>query len=687
MRLSFPFRDANRLIAALLIILVASWTPRAEAQSSEGITALQVAQIQSVTSAVMAPDGRHIVFTRSEPANPLEANERAATRLYVYDVEAQREQPLYHEGTASGVAFRPGRNVITFLTRRDGDSGNALYELDLNGGEPRLLHAHSGSIRSYAWAPDGERFVFVASEELDLPETQLPYQPEIFEENVPNRRAFITSVGASNLVPIAVPGSFYDLSWSPDGSALAVGVAPTPTVDDSYMSVRVYVIDPATGQVAAEIDNEGKLGQVEWSPDGQRLALRAANDINDPIDGRILIVSADGGTPQNLLPEFQGKFEQIAWTPDGLIHFIASEGSERSFGTVSPDGSDLTRIIEPGRLIMTRFTEPQSGRIAFVGNTPAHPGELFVMNVGSRSPERLTVSNDWLEDVRLGNQEVITYTTRDGAYEIEGILIHPLDHQHGERVPLITVVHGGPESHYNNGWLTSYSMPGQLGAANGYAVFYPNYRGSTGRGLAFAMSSQADLAGAEFDDVVDGVDHLIAEGIVDPDRVGVTGGSYGGYATAWMSTRYSDRFAAGVMSVGISNNISKWGTSDIPEELYHVHARTRIWEDWQGYLESSPIYWVDNANTPILIMHGKEDTRVHPGQSLELYRHLKVRRPEVPVRLVLYPGEGHGNARATSRYDFNLRMMQWFDTYLKGEGDAIPHSHLEADAELQLSTR
>lgn len=200
------------------------------------------------------------------------------------------------------------------------------------------------------------------------------------------------------------------------------------------------------------------------------------------------------------------------------------------------------------------------------------------------------------------------------------------------------------------------------------AVFYPNYRASTGRGLEFLKSGQGDLAGKEFDDIVDGVDHLVEEGIADPDRVGVTGGSYGGYATAWMSTYYSSRFAAGVMNVGISNNISKWGTSDIPEELYLVHARERIWNAWNDFLERSPIYHVENAETPLLIAAGKEDTRVHPSQSLELYRHLDVRKPEVPVRLVQYPGEGHGYTRSTAQLDFQLRMLRWFDAYLKDDG-------------------
>ena len=208
-------------------------------------------------------------------------------------------------------------------------------------------------------------------------------------------------------------------------------------------------------------------------------------------------------------------------------------------------------------------------------------------------------------------------------------------------------------------------------------MFYPNYRGSTGKGESFAKSSQGDLAGAEFDDIVDGVDEFVEAGIAHPDKIGVTGGSYGGYATGWMATRYTDRFAAGVMFVGISDNISKWGTSDIPEELFLVHARQRIWEDYQFFLERSPIYYAGQAETPLLIMAGKEDTRVDPGQSYELYRHIKT-RTDTPVRLVLYPGEGHGNTRSTARFDYNVRMMRWFDQYLKGE-DRRPDTEIEVE--------
>ncbi len=299
------------------------------------------------------------------------------------------------------------------------------------------------------------------------------------------------------------------------------------------------------------------------------------------------------------------------------------------------------------------------------------------MRHGDTAPRRLTDSNPWLGELRLAKQEVVRYKARDGL-ELEGILIHPLDGQSGTRYPLVLIVHGGPESHISSGWVTSYSRPGQVLAARGFAVFYPNYRGSTGRGVAFSKLGQADYAGKEFDDLIDAIDHFVEAGLVDRGRVGVTGGSYGGFASAWCATYHSERFAASVMFVGISDQISKFGTTDIPNEMFLVHSRRYPWEHWDWFRERSPVYHVEKCRTPILIMHGKDDPRVHPSQSMELYRYLKT-LGKTPVRLVLYPGEGHGNRKAGARLDYSMRSLRWMEHYLKGAGGDPPPFKMEYD--------
>lgn len=304
------------------------------------------------------------------------------------------------------------------------------------------------------------------------------------------------------------------------------------------------------------------------------------------------------------------------------------------------------------------------------------------MSPGVAGLKRLTDSNPWLVDVDLAEQAVFQHRAQDGL-DLGGVLIRSLGGS-DEPAPLLLMVHGGPEGHRRNGWLTRYSSPAQLAAARGYAVFFPNYRGSTGRGVAFSKLGQADAAGAEFDDLVDAVDALVEAGVADPDRVGITGGSYGGYATAWCSTRYSERFRAGVMFVGISNDISKGLTTEIPVEDRLVHTLADPWTKLQFRLERSPISYVEQSRTPLLIAGGTADSRVHPSQSLQLYRALKL-LGKVPVRYVRYPGEKHGNSRAASRDDYSRRLMRWMDHFVVEGRTDLPPWALEQSSAASMS--
>jgi dipeptidyl aminopeptidase/acylaminoacyl peptidase len=449
-------------------------------------------------------------------------------------------------------------------------------------------------------------------------------------------------------------------------------------VDDSYMRRRVKIVDVATGSIEAAIANPGKLGELAWSPDSSHLAMISAIDINDPSEGRLMVVSGQGGDLTEILPSFQGHVTDIAWQDAETVMYLADVGCETIFGEVRIDGSGKKLHVPAGGPVFSSFSLSRDGRAAaFLGQSPTHPSEVYTMGHGDIAPTRLTFSNAWLPNMEFARQEVVEYRARDGL-RLQGILVHPLEEKEGTRHPLILTVHGGPESHYRNGWMTAYSMAGQVGAAEGFAVFYPNYRGSTGRGVPFSKLSQGDPAGKEFDDYVDGVDHLVAAGLVDRDRVGITGGSYGGYATAWGSTYHTQRFAAGVMFVGISDKISKWGTSDIPYELFAVHDRHYPWQDWDLFRRRSPVTYAPQSRTALLILHGKDDPRVHPSQSLELYRYLDV-IGKTPVRLVWYPGEGHGNRKAAARLDYNLRLLQWMTHYLKGPGGEKPDPELSYD--------
>jgi dipeptidyl aminopeptidase/acylaminoacyl peptidase len=387
-----------------------------------------------------------------------------------------------------------------------------------------------------------------------------------------------------------------------------------------------------------------------------------------------MVCAATGGEPTEVLPGIEEDFSAIEWQSANDLLAVGSKGLWSTFSKVTVDAAgkgSQKRIVEGRGPVLTSISISQDGMHgAFVGSEATHPIELYTMTHGDKAPSRRTDSNPWLANVRFADQETIGWKARDGV-GLEGVLVRPLDEKKGQRYPLILCVHGGPESHDDGGWQTGYSKPGQMAAAQGIATFYPNYRGSTGRGVAFSELSQGDPGGKEFDDLIDAVDHLIASGLADKDKIGITGGSYGGYATAWCTTRFSDRFAAGVMFVGISDKISKMGTTDIPDEDFFVHMKKRPWDDWEMLLDRSPIKYASQCKTPLLILGGKDDPRVNPGQSRELYRHLKL-HGQAPVRLVQYPGEGHGNRKACSRLDYNLRMMQWMVHYLKGPGGAMP---------------
>jgi dipeptidyl aminopeptidase/acylaminoacyl peptidase len=396
----------------------------------------------------------------------------------------------------------------------------------------------------------------------------------------------------------------------------------------------------------------------------------------------LLVAAVTGGPLRDVLPGLEGHVTVFTWQDPDTLMFLSDEGEETRFGEV-----DITTGLEKTHAssgamtgdarvpIMTGLALAGDGqRAVLVGDSPSHPSEVFTMSHGDAGLTRLTDSNPWLADVDLAEQEVFRHQAKDGL-DLRGVLIRPLGDTDGP-APLLLMVHGGPEGHLRNGWLTRYSTPAQLAAARGYAVFFPNYRGSTGRGVAFSKLGQADAAGAEFDDLLDAIDALAAAEIADPDRVGVTGGSYGGYATAWCATRFSERFRAGVMFVGISNDVSKGLTTEIPVEDLMVHTLADPWTKMAFRLERSPISYVENAQTPLLIAGGTADSRVHPSQSLQLYRALKL-LGKVPVRYVRYPGEHHGNSRAASRDDYARRLMRWMDHFVKEENTEAPPWELD----------
>jgi dipeptidyl aminopeptidase/acylaminoacyl peptidase len=326
-------------------------------------------------------------------------------------------------------------------------------------------------------------------------------------------------------------------------------------------------------------------------------------------------------------------------------------------------GGQVARVFGGGSEIFgaVSFDARRQG-FAAAASTTAHPAEVFVVNVRNRTAQRLTTHNPWLSQVALGAQETISWAGAEGM-RIEGVLVRPAGFQEGRRYPLAVLPHGGPEGVDLNGWTTNPLYPAQVLAGRGYVVLLPNYRGSGGRGVAFAQGDHRDLGGREFDDVLLGIDHLAALGIVDRDRVGISGTSYGGYFSAWAATRHSDRFRVAIPFAGLTHWTSFMYTTDIPYEMSVTHWDLWCHENVGLCWDRSPVAHVTNARTPTLIGHGLVDDRVHPEQSIELYNALRLQ--DVPVELVLYPREPHGLRERAHQLDYMRRITDWMDRYLQ----------------------
>jgi len=686
----FNSTKSEWFLVCLLILTTPLSFVQAEESAGDLLTEVTMAKIRQVSSAMISPDGKLIAYTVSVP-RPIYTDDDgpAWNELHVVDKDGRSRPFVTGEVDISSIEWTQDGKGISFLSKRGEDEHKALYIIPADGGEARKALEFETDISGYSWSPDGQEIAFTAKPKPDKEIEQDKdhgFNAEIYEEDYLSTKVWIATVDYEKPGPdlkeqnkprmLGLDDSASTLKWSPDGKHLAVALAPTPLVDDSYMMRRIHIVDVQSGKSLLKLDTEGKLGQITWSPDGRHLALIAGVDKHDPREGHLMVASIDNPKTTDLLADYPGHIWSIGWQDNDTIMYLGYQGVWTTLARINIDGSGKKTILPVGKYTLYGMSLCRDGlSCAFIGDCPQHPREVFIIKHGEEKTHRLTDSNPFLEKIRLAKQEVIAFKARDGL-ELEGILIHPLDEKKGVRYPLIMMVHGGPESHHLNGWLTQYSSPGQVAAAQDFACFYTNYRGSTGQGLVFSKLSQADPAGKEFDDLVDAVDHLVTIGLVDKDKVGITGGSYGGYASAWGATYYSHRYAASVMFVGISDQFLSFALGDIPEEHRLVHHMKYPWEDIELIRQRSPINHFQKCQTPLLILNGMSDTRVHPAQSLALYRVIKT-YGKTPVRLVRYPGEPHGNRRTGSRLDFSLRLMRWMNHYLKGPGGKPPPYKLD----------
>lgn len=650
------------------------------AQTDTILTPYNVIKLKSVNEVVLSPDGKLVAYTVLVPREVNDEPGFAYRELYVMNSDGSNQRGFVTGKVSIGnITFSPDGKLIAFTGRFENDKASQVYAIPVDGGEKYKLFEHNESIQQFKFHPNGKIIYFTA--QTPAPEKQKNllkkgFNAIVYEEDWQHINLYKYDLEKKKLEQITKDCTVFDFVVSNTGKYIAAAIAPRNLVDDSYMFKRLHLIDLTTNSMELLIDNPGKLGNFAFSPDDKCLVFNSAVDIYDPASSSLYVVEVPNNSKKfsdlrNYSDKFEGTVNWVGWKDNQTVLFTAEEGvylplSEQKLT------DQKRKLITQSYIVIRRVVYDQKSDSYFlVVSTPYHPNEIYSFNKKT-GLKRLTDVNHWLKNVRFAKQEEVRYSARDGL-EITGVLIYPLNYEPGKRYPLIVNVHGGPEAADQNGWVTSYGSWGQMAAARGYFVFMPNYRASNGRGVKFSKMGQKDLGGKEFEDVIDGIDYLINKGLVDKGRVGIGGGSYGGYFSAWAATKYSDRFAAAVVFVGISNQISKRGTTDIPFEDYYVHWRIWSWEDFDLVFDRSPIKYVTNCKTPTLILHGKDDPRVNVAQAMELYRALKTLN-QAPVRLILYPGEGHGNARTQSRLDFAIRTMEWFDFYVKEKNsfDKIP---------------
>jgi dipeptidyl aminopeptidase/acylaminoacyl peptidase len=645
----------------------------AAAQTKTAFSLDDLAKINQVGAVTIQGDGARIAYTLSVPRDVMGGEKNGTTKSKLYVTSGPGAEQVFSdaEGGFGNLGFTASGDLV-FTARRGSDEASAVYTLPATGGEARKLFAFESSISDFELSPDGKTIWFVASEKADpkiKAAREKGFNANVYEENLTFSHVWKAGLGAdAKPVKMAVKGHVSDITLSPDGQLLAVHTAPTPLVDHSLMEVDIQIVDAGTGTLRATVNPEGKIGSAKFSPGSDALGFFTSVDRADPVAQTLAVANITTGSFSIIDRSAEQHVLDFDWLDNDTLVALAHQGTASALISYGKDGTKINETDHEG-IVAGSFERSANGRIAMVADSPAHPRELFVAD-GDGAPAQWTDHNSWLKERELHKQEVIRYAARDGV-EVEGILITPNGKAPKGGWPAIAVVHGGPEAHDHNGWMTNYGDFGQIGAAEGFVLFFPNYRGSTGRGEAFAKLDHADAPGDEFWDIVDGINHLAEKGLINKAKVGITGGSYGGFASSWGATIATEHFAASAPFVALTNLISFSGTTDIPVEMVDVHFMKHPWEDWQMYLEKSPTTHAHKSRTPTLILHGEADPRVHPAQSTELYRYLK-QASAAPVRLVTYPGEGHGNRMAAAQYDYATRVLRWMKHYLQGPGGEPP---------------
>jgi len=626
-----------------------------------------------VGDARVSPDGRYMVYSRSRYCPD---REKRVSDLYLAGVrEGEPRQLTATPGGEGGYSWSPDSKRIAFSARREGDEKEQVYVISIGGGEARRLTAIESGASDPLWSPDGRWIAFYSSvgELYTEEEKEILGDVRVYSrlryyhlgrgwDDGRRRRIFVIPAGGGEAKQLTdgecADEGDHSMAWHPDSRTIAF-VSNRSGEWWNTIDTDIYTVDVSTGEIRRLTGNPGPDHSPAFSPDGRYLAYRASYEYNYESENyRIHLMPAKGGKDTALTRSLDRSVRAIAWGPDSRrIYFTASDSGYRNLQMVSIFAPDDFISVTAGDHIVYSFAVIDHHTFVFNKTTDTLPTEIYTM-IRGRLTRRTHAAGKSLEDYPILPSEEIRLKAEDGS-SLQGWLIKPRDYRPGQKAPLLVNIHGGPHGMYS----PSFGFEYQLYAHHGIAVLYTNPRGSDGYGQAFADVIHENWGDKPMADVMRFVDYAVREGIADPDKMAVKGGSYGGYLTNWMIT-HTDRFAAAVSVAGLFNMASFYGTTD--EQFFPEKEMAGVpWEKKETYLKNSPLWYARNLQTPTLVIHGHEDWRVRVEQGEQLFTALQ--KMGIPSVYANFPGEQHGVRGDTHRTVYYTLILDWLKHWLKGE--------------------